>query len=615
MDGEADGGRDKVFFFDPDIRLAGILPAVQSGGILAGAGDLNCGGLGNGLVRGEAVDLHGVAVQHLSAVDPQASPEDPQSAGVGAGHAVEEGVRIAVEGEGSLRAPGLVGGLSEEGVPAGVDSGYGGRTGAADGAGLQGVVVDGELRRFIEHGGRKGGGIGVGQSPEFCGRRGQDGVLHFSGMTLRVLVNHPVFPGFQRGERLGRIRQLKEVRPEGIELHVNGRVGGEVPKDLFRGVAPDEPHRAHPVHAAFPQIQGDGPAFPCVVAGDHEAVAARSAADGAGTVGLRQGESVHKQGSGGAVEIEDPGQGGVFVVPQEPRIAVDFRGQDHAPPESLIDQIVREVVQGGGEADPVVLRQPLKSLLRDGKAPVEEEAAVVHARVIVGGMDVHIGFRPLPEEGGDVALGGIQVQPVVQDDEVRGILPALPEHPPEDVGLFLPERAADAVQLEEGEAVFPAEIHHEAVPALLLLGGVAEAVRGTPEPQPDAGFRRLLRDGTVAAGILGAELFAFRISVALGRSVEIAGVPGVDSDLHAVFPLQPGEEVEVQHGLPFRGALVGVVDPGEILGYRRGAAVGSRFGRDFLGHGCLLFWCLQNDSALFYHPGGLPSRARRGSRG
>ena len=80
------------------------------------------------------------------------------------------------------------------------------------------------------------------------------------------------------------------------------------------------------------------------------------------------------------MKIVDPREPREFVVPHEPGIAVDLGGHDHRTAERLIDQIVLEIGDGGGNADAVILRQPLEPV---GQAALEDESAVVHTGLFV----------------------------------------------------------------------------------------------------------------------------------------------------------------------------------------------------------------------------------------
>ena len=69
---------------------------------------------------------------------------------------------------------------------------------------------------------------------------------------------------------------------------------------------------------------------------------------------------------------------------------------------------------------------------------------------------VDVGFHALPEKGGGIGLGALEAQPVVQQDQVRAVLPAPDHHLDEGVFLLGPQRAAHRVELEERELEVPA---------------------------------------------------------------------------------------------------------------------------------------------------------------
>ena len=409
------------------------------------------------------------------------------------------------------------------------------------------------------------------------------------GITLFVLAEGLVFAVFQIRIGLTGCGYLKQVGSVGHERDPGRIAVCETPYELFRGMA---------LHQHQLTVRGGdaGPAVkpqlyllrgPGIVAGGDESVGSRASGHGVGAAGGRQYHPVHQYRRIAPVEIEHPGQPGIFVVPQEPGISVDLGSQDHASAEGLIDEIVFEICHRGRDAHAVVFGQAfqLRRLAAvGGQAPVKDEAPMVHRGMSVAAEYVHVGLGALPEERGHVFFRLIELETVVQHYEVGAVFAALPEHLRIQGRLFGAEGAADAVHLEQGKSVAAAEVRHEVIPLLFFFWGVAEAVGAAPQAHADADRRRFFHYGGVAPGILRAELGALRISVAVARSVKIARVPGVYSDLHAIGFLQPFEESQIGQGLLLAGAFVGAVYPGKILRDRGRPLVGACFGCVFRYH-------------------------------
>ena len=123
--------------------------------------------------------------------------------------------------------------------------------------------------------------------------------------------------------------------------------------------------------------------------------------------------------------------------------------------------------------------------------------------------------------------------------------------------------------------IFSAEVSIEGIPFFFFFGGVAEAVGTAPKPHADAKRGGMFGNRRIAARILGAELFTVFVAVAVGGAVIVAGIPRIDFDLHAVGAAQIVKKIQIDVGLLFRRAFIGVVDPGEILRNRGRCLIGT----------------------------------------
>ena len=597
----------------PYFRQRRGLPAPQVAGDLRRRGHGLRPHLPGGGVRGKEIDLQRVGGKRLPEIHPQAAAVDAEAVAVGTGLAVEEGIRVAVEHVFRFAAPQAVGLLRKERLPGGGDLRHGGGAGTLDAAGLQTVVVRGEHGGLIQP-------LAVlrplpqgvqrtqqqGRALHFVrGRRRHKGALlpmdaqrhgaafrlqqtHLHRRTAFILFDHLIPAIGQHRVRQRRHRDLNEHGAEGRQRDLHAFAPAEHAQVRLIGVT-----EIHLKNRAIAQPHGivqrdrNSARFPGVVAGADQPLVPVAPGDGVGAEGLRQQLAVDQQRRVLPVIVIHPRQLGKFVVPQKPGVPVHLRRQDQAAGKGLIEQVVLKVIQRGGQAHAVVLRQAGQPLY---VAAGKQIGPVVHGRDLVVGEHVRIGLLPVPQKGGDVGLRLVQVQPVVQHDQVRRVLAALPQHLGKEGGLFRPQLAADPVQLELGEVMVPAQVDEEIKALLFRLRVVPEAVRRAPQAHADPDGLRRLYHVVVLLRVLGLELCAFQVPIALAGAVKVARVPGVDADLHPVGLLHPAEEIQVDQRLALRGALVGVVDPGKILGHGRGFVVRAGVSGVF-SHGAFLSIC------------------------
>ena len=407
--------------------------------------------------------------------------------------------------------------------------------------------------------------------------------LDLQGIPLGILADHFVLTVLQHGVSLAHNRRLEQMGAEGHELYVH-RVAVLIDAyKLFGGMPLDESDLLAARLQADLTVQTNAAHArrPAVMAGSDEAMIPVSAGHGGVAVGIGQGKAIHQDGGASLVQIIDASQLGELIVPHEPRVAVDLGGQDHASTKGLVDEIVLKVGHRGGDAHAVVLQEAIQAL---GQAPLKDKAAMVHTRIEVGTVDVHVGFDALPQGGGYVLLRLKQVKAVIEHDEVVAVLAAVAELLGIQSRFLGTKRTANAIYLKESKVIFTAEIHHEIIAGLFGLGGIAKAVGASPQTETDTALGGFIHHGAVAVGVLTAELGPLRVAVATPCTVKVSGVPGIDLDLHAKFSFEPGEELQIRDGLGLGRALIGIIDPGKKLRNGGGALICARFGCNFLCH-------------------------------
>ena len=248
------------------------------------------------------------------------------------------------------------------------------------------------------------------------------------------------------------------------------------------------------------------------------------------------------------MQVENAAQPGEFVISEKPGVPVDLRGEDQAAVEGLKDKVVFPEIETGREADSMVFRQALE---------IRRQAARQRPGTIMGGgravfhVDVDVGLLSAPQERGGMGFCLAEIEPVVEDNQIRRILPAC-GHGLGECRLFLiPQLSADGIELKELEPVIAAKAHQQIGAGLFLCGRIPESVRPAPQPQP-AGERFGQRGNAAPAiGILGLELIALQVAVVVG-AVDIAGIPRIDAQPHSILIVQPLEKLKIDKGLPFR---------------------------------------------------------------
>ena len=213
----------------------------------------------------------------------------------------------------------------------------------------------------------------------------------------------------------------------------------------------------------------------------------------------------------------------------------------------------------------MILDQPFRFSRRiiERHSEFEGDGAIVGSRLIVAPPDVDVGFAG-PEFGGGVGKSFAEIQAVVQHDQVRGEFPAFLQHVDKGSLFFLAELAAHRVHFEEVEVVVPAQLDQHVGPRLFLLRRIAETVRSQPDTETATERFGLFGDRPETVRKLFLEALGIDAAVA-ARSVDGSGVERVDVEIHAVFVMQPFEEFQIGQRLVLGRALVGVVDPREIV--------------------------------------------------
>ena len=255
-----------------------------------------------------------------------------------------------------------------------------------------------------------------------------------------------------------------------------------------------------------------------------------------------------------------------LIVAQEPRISVNFRGENQLSAERLVEEIVLKVFRTRGDAHAVILRQPLQT---GDVAACKRKFPVVHGGFRIADVDIDVGFRAVPEKGGGVRFADAKGQTMVQNDEIGGIFAAFLHRLYEFCLFFLPQPAAYAVELEKREVIIAAQGHKQLLPFRLRFGIVAVAIGTAPDAESAADLRRRVRDRSITVWILFCERIHALRRVQTAGAVQISGVPGVNVELHPEPVSHEFEKFQICERLRFRGTLVCAVDPAEILCSRR----------------------------------------------
>ena len=231
------------------------------------------------------------------------------------------------------------------------------------------------------------------------------------------------------------------------------------------------------------------PCLPLVVSDNEEAARRRSAGNGVRRIcAAGKKHAVYENVAEAVVQVVYACEDRLLVVAHEPRVCIDLGGEDQAASERLENKIVLEVIDAGGYAHAVILREAEK--LRYVAAACEE-CAVMRRGDEVAHVYVDICFGTLPEEGGRIGHSDSEPEAVVEQYEIGRILAAFLHHLDEQGLMLLSELSAYTVDLELSKVEIAAERYHLLGARLCAFLGVAESV-GTA-PYSEAGSERPLR--------------------------------------------------------------------------------------------------------------------------
>ena len=302
------------------------------------------------------------------------------------------------------------------------------------------------------------------------------------------------------------------------------------------------------------------PCFPLVVSDNEEAARRRSAGNGVRRIcAAGKKHAVYENVAEAVVQVVYACEDRLLVVAHEPRVCIDFGGEDQAASERLENKIVLEVIDAGGYAHAVILREAEK--LRYVAAACKE-CAVMRRGDEVAHVYVDICFGTLPEEGGRIGHSDSEPEAVVEQYEIGRILAAFLHHLDEQGLMLLGELSAYTVDLELSKVEIAAERYHLLGARLCAFLGVAESVGTAPYSEAGSDLCSGLCDRTVAVRILLLELFGFSEKLICAcASVEVSGIPCVDLETHSVCIVEITEIVEIYEGLSLGGAFVRAVYP------------------------------------------------------
>ena len=268
---------------------------------------------------------------------------------------------------------------------------------------------------------------------------------------------------------------------------------------------------------------------------------------------------------------------GILVVAQEPGVAVELRREDHGAVEGLQDEVVLPVVEARREAHPVVLGEPLE-LRRQARVRAPRRGGGWRSR---GSPCARRCRSRRPSQRKVVAWGSALPRASRWLSRMRsGLCSAARSIMRMKASCFSSRSCPHtASNLKSWNSVVAAELRSCSIRAA-SSSGVSPNPSGpshTPSRLPNA-LGLLGQIGPKPSGNCPRNL------PRPGRAVEALavdrpGVEGVDVEHHPVLVVQPLEERQVGQGLRFGGALVGVVDPGEVV--ERDGVVSSAPGKTF----------------------------------
>ena len=232
-------------------------------------------------------------------------------------------------------------------------------------------------------------------------------------------MEHLIFTAAEHDVRLTAVAYLDERGAEGFKRDFDHIAVVEFADELLEGVvhyyADLVAGSESDLHIEVPM---DDAALPFLTAGGDEAFGGSAACNGALRIVSAAGEehTGYENIAVAAVEVVDAREMCLLVIAHEPRVTVNLGGEDKASSERLEDEIVLEIVDAGGNADAVILRQAEKARR---VAAVEEVSAVMGRGDRVSDEHVNVGLLTAPEERGGVLHSLVaEPEPVVEEDEI-----------------------------------------------------------------------------------------------------------------------------------------------------------------------------------------------------
>ena len=211
-------------------------------------------------------------------------------------------------------------------------------------------------------------------------------------------MEHLVSTVCKHGIRLFSLCHLNEDRTEGIDCNLYAVAVAVLANELLVGMM--DRNNVFSV-ASFKSdllvnVHVDVARLPTVVTGNDHAHVTVTAGDGiAVTVCVGKEHTVNENVAVCAVEIVDSRKTSVLVILHEPGVTVYLGSEDEAAVERLIDKIILEVINAGGDTCTVVLGKTCKSGRR---RTVEDKFSVVRCTLVVAQVYVNVGLLTTEKE-------------------------------------------------------------------------------------------------------------------------------------------------------------------------------------------------------------------------
>ena len=189
-------------------------------------------------------------------------------------------------------------------------------------------------------------------------------------------------------------------------------------------------------------------------------------------------------------------------------------------------------------------------------------------RAFIPAPNVDIGLAG-PKMSGGVSFTFAKIQPMVQDDQIRAVFPAILKHFNKSILFLRAQLPANGIDLEEVEVKIAAQFDKHLCSGLFMLRGVTEAIWTEPDTEPTPEGLCLLGKRTKAVWELLLEAVRIHAAIPAG-SVDGTGVQRINVQIHSVVIMEPFKKLQIREGLLLGGTFVRIIDPREIMAERRG---------------------------------------------